>query len=155
MSSICSETSSTSNPVCASVCVWWNVLSPTLDSVLESPSRLDEEHRLIARYAARLAAEAGNSTVSISRKTFPLWSTPVRLNLTLKSWLVIVMHFMHSELQRLKGCRLLHSQSQTHSFIMRNEERGGNFISSSVFLTWFSFWKHDEIGNQAFSTVEL
>uniref|UniRef100_A0A3Q4H1H4 Dystrobrevin, beta b n=2 Tax=Pseudocrenilabrinae TaxID=318546 RepID=A0A3Q4H1H4_NEOBR len=34
-------------------------------SVLESPSRLDEEHRLIARYAARLAAEAGNSTVSM------------------------------------------------------------------------------------------
>uniref|UniRef100_A0A671Z2Q1 Dystrobrevin n=1 Tax=Sparus aurata TaxID=8175 RepID=A0A671Z2Q1_SPAAU len=34
----------------------------TLGSVLESPSRLDEEHRLIARYAARLAAEAGNST---------------------------------------------------------------------------------------------
>ena len=31
-----------------------------LDSVLDSPSRLDEEHRLIARYAARLAAEAGN-----------------------------------------------------------------------------------------------
>ncbi|XP_069829336.1 dystrobrevin beta isoform X6 [Dendropsophus ebraccatus] len=30
-------------------------------SVLDSPSRLDEEHRLIARYAARLAAEAGNS----------------------------------------------------------------------------------------------
>ncbi|XP_033001139.1 dystrobrevin beta isoform X6 [Lacerta agilis] len=29
-------------------------------SVLDSPSRLDEEHRLIARYAARLAAEAGN-----------------------------------------------------------------------------------------------
>lgn len=38
----------------------------TLGSVLESPSRLDEEHRLIARYAARLAAEAGNSTVSLS-----------------------------------------------------------------------------------------
>nr|XP_005284189.1 dystrobrevin beta isoform X7 [Chrysemys picta bellii] len=30
-------------------------------SVLDSPSRLDEEHRLIARYAARLAAEAGNA----------------------------------------------------------------------------------------------
>ncbi|EPY77029.1 hypothetical protein CB1_001328012 [Camelus ferus] len=30
--------------------------------VLDSPSRLDEEHRLIARYAARLAAEAGNMT---------------------------------------------------------------------------------------------
>ncbi|XP_026880534.2 dystrobrevin, beta b isoform X5 [Electrophorus electricus] len=33
-------------------------------STLESPSRLDEEHRLIARYAARLAAEASNSTQS-------------------------------------------------------------------------------------------
>ncbi|KAK3537647.1 hypothetical protein QTP70_017037 [Hemibagrus guttatus] len=31
-------------------------------TTLESPSRLDEEHRLIARYAARLAAEASNST---------------------------------------------------------------------------------------------
>ncbi|XP_066170651.1 dystrobrevin beta [Sylvia atricapilla] len=28
---------------------------------LDSPGRLDEEHRLIARYAARLAAEAGNT----------------------------------------------------------------------------------------------
>ena len=41
-------------------------LSVSDSSVLESPSRLDEEHRLIARYAARLAAEAGNSTVSVS-----------------------------------------------------------------------------------------
>uniref|UniRef100_A0A8C2D5M9 Dystrobrevin n=1 Tax=Cyprinus carpio TaxID=7962 RepID=A0A8C2D5M9_CYPCA len=39
------------------------ILSLCLDcSTLESPSRLDEEHRLIARYAARLAAEASNST---------------------------------------------------------------------------------------------
>uniref|UniRef100_A0A4W3H1C1 Dystrobrevin n=1 Tax=Callorhinchus milii TaxID=7868 RepID=A0A4W3H1C1_CALMI len=32
-----------------------------LHSVLDSPSRLDEEHRLIARYAARLAAEAAST----------------------------------------------------------------------------------------------
>uniref|UniRef100_A0A8C3TZ43 Dystrobrevin n=1 Tax=Catharus ustulatus TaxID=91951 RepID=A0A8C3TZ43_CATUS len=32
-----------------------------LSCVLDSPGRLDEEHRLIARYAARLAAEAGNA----------------------------------------------------------------------------------------------
>ncbi|XP_070776959.1 dystrobrevin, beta b isoform X1 [Enoplosus armatus] len=38
--------------------------------VLESPSRLDEEHRLIARYAARLAAEAGNSTCPPSDLSF-------------------------------------------------------------------------------------
>uniref|UniRef100_I3IXH9 Dystrobrevin, beta b n=1 Tax=Oreochromis niloticus TaxID=8128 RepID=I3IXH9_ORENI len=41
------------------------VILKVLFVVLESPSRLDEEHRLIARYAARLAAEAGNSTVSM------------------------------------------------------------------------------------------
>ncbi|XP_041710607.1 dystrobrevin beta isoform X5 [Coregonus clupeaformis] len=46
------------------------VPTPT-KSVLESPSRLDEEHRLIARYAARLAAEAGNSTVSSSTQCPP------------------------------------------------------------------------------------
>ncbi|XP_031643707.1 dystrobrevin beta-like isoform X5 [Oncorhynchus kisutch] len=39
--------------------------------VLESPSRLEEEHRLIARYAARLAAEADNSTVSCSTQCPP------------------------------------------------------------------------------------
>ncbi|XP_039244077.1 dystrobrevin beta-like, partial [Pipra filicauda] len=32
-----------------------------LGSVLDSPGRLDEEHRLIARYAARLAAEAASA----------------------------------------------------------------------------------------------
>ncbi|XP_047677138.1 dystrobrevin, beta b isoform X5 [Tachysurus fulvidraco] len=36
--------------------------TPTTSTTLESPSRLDEEHRLIARYAARLAAEASNSS---------------------------------------------------------------------------------------------
>uniref|UniRef100_A0A4W3H9D5 Dystrobrevin n=1 Tax=Callorhinchus milii TaxID=7868 RepID=A0A4W3H9D5_CALMI len=39
-------------------------------SVLDSPSRLDEEHRLIARYAARLAAEAGNTQRSASELAF-------------------------------------------------------------------------------------
>ncbi|XP_072419289.1 dystrobrevin, beta a isoform X10 [Chiloscyllium punctatum] len=39
-------------------------------SVLDSPSRLDEEHRLIARYAARLAAEAGNTQRSTSEVAF-------------------------------------------------------------------------------------
>uniref|UniRef100_A0A8C8IGQ7 Dystrobrevin n=1 Tax=Oncorhynchus tshawytscha TaxID=74940 RepID=A0A8C8IGQ7_ONCTS len=40
-----------------------NCFHPLMSCALkDSPSRLDEEHRLIARYAARLAAEAGNST---------------------------------------------------------------------------------------------
>ncbi|XP_048660666.1 dystrobrevin beta isoform X11 [Marmota marmota marmota] len=45
------------------------VPTPT-KSVLESPSRLDEEHRLIARYAARLAAEAGNTTRPLADVSF-------------------------------------------------------------------------------------
>ncbi|XP_078072237.1 dystrobrevin alpha isoform X9 [Mustelus asterias] len=38
-----------------------NLLLNNPSRVLDSPSRLDEEHRLIARYAARLAAEAASS----------------------------------------------------------------------------------------------
>ncbi|XP_055490099.1 dystrobrevin alpha isoform X2 [Leucoraja erinacea] len=38
-----------------------NLLLNNFPRVLDSPNRLDEEHRLIARYAARLAAEAASS----------------------------------------------------------------------------------------------
>ncbi|XP_007886171.1 dystrobrevin alpha isoform X4 [Callorhinchus milii] len=38
-----------------------NLLQHNYSCVLDSPSRLDEEHRLIARYAARLAAEAAST----------------------------------------------------------------------------------------------
>ncbi|OCT76782.1 hypothetical protein XELAEV_18031985mg [Xenopus laevis] len=39
------------------------MLQNNLPRMLDSPSRLDEEHRLIARYAARLAAENSSSQV--------------------------------------------------------------------------------------------
>lgn len=65
------------------MCVWCISLSPTSGSVLESPSRLDEEHRLIARYAARLAAEAGNSTVSVPQDA-PWWAS-VDLHFTINA----------------------------------------------------------------------
>lgn len=74
------------------ICVWCISLSLTLGSVLESPSRLDEEHRLIARYAARLAAEAGNSTVSVSQNA--LWWIQSPCITCLRLWQVIVMHFI-------------------------------------------------------------
>ncbi|TSN67104.1 DNA (cytosine-5)-methyltransferase 3A [Bagarius yarrelli] len=51
-----------SNSMSDTVLVSSGVPTPTTSTTLESPSRLDEEHRLIARYAARLAAEASNST---------------------------------------------------------------------------------------------
>ncbi|XP_041421166.1 dystrobrevin alpha L homeolog isoform X1 [Xenopus laevis] len=43
--------------------VYANMLQNNLPRMLDSPSRLDEEHRLIARYAARLAAENSSSQV--------------------------------------------------------------------------------------------
>lgn len=61
---------------CADICLSHRVCVCVCDvcfSVLESPSRLDEEHRLIARYAARLAAEAGNSTVSMTQDEAACW----------------------------------------------------------------------------------
>lgn len=36
--------------------------------MLESSNRLDEEHRLIARYAARLAAESSSSVSSLIKR---------------------------------------------------------------------------------------
>jgi hypothetical protein len=36
--------------------------------MLESSNRLDEEHRLIARYAARLAAESSSSVSSLGER---------------------------------------------------------------------------------------
>lgn len=40
--------------------------------MLDSTSRLDEEHKLIARYAARLAAETSSSvSVLIKKRYFP------------------------------------------------------------------------------------
>uniref|UniRef100_A0A8C2D4K0 Dystrobrevin n=1 Tax=Cyprinus carpio TaxID=7962 RepID=A0A8C2D4K0_CYPCA len=71
------------------------ILSLCLDcSTLESPSRLDEEHRLIARYAARLAAEASNSTVRL-----------------MKFMLVSVIGAYREILQEIQRLRLEHEQA--------------------------------------------
>ena len=40
------------------------------------PARIDDEHRLIARYAARLAADA-NHAVSGTRPNEKVWSVPI------------------------------------------------------------------------------
>lgn len=56
------------------VCINVSSLPPlhTPSSVLDSASRLDEEHKLIARYAARLAAETSSSvSVLIKGRCFP------------------------------------------------------------------------------------
>ncbi|XP_041710606.1 dystrobrevin beta isoform X4 [Coregonus clupeaformis] len=87
------------------------VPTPT-KSVLESPSRLDEEHRLIARYAARLAAEAGNSTVSSSTQCPP---TDLSLNFDANKQqrqLIAELENKNREiLQEIQRLRLEHEQA--------------------------------------------
>uniref|UniRef100_A0A8C2GUH3 Dystrobrevin, beta b n=1 Tax=Cyprinus carpio TaxID=7962 RepID=A0A8C2GUH3_CYPCA len=80
------------------------ILCICLDSsTLESPSRLDEEHRLIARYAARLAAEASNSTVRLSSQTHSDDTNTIHRKRGKKNTLEILQ-----EIQRL---RLEHEQA--------------------------------------------
>ncbi|XP_036818195.1 dystrobrevin beta isoform X14 [Oncorhynchus mykiss] len=80
--------------------------------VLESPSRLEEEHRLIARYAARLAAEAGNSTVSCSTQCPP---TDLSFNLDANKQqrqLIAELENKNREiLQEIQRLRLEHEQA--------------------------------------------
>ncbi|XP_036818194.1 dystrobrevin beta isoform X13 [Oncorhynchus mykiss] len=87
------------------------VPTPT-QSVLESPSRLEEEHRLIARYAARLAAEAGNSTVSCSTQCPP---TDLSFNLDANKQqrqLIAELENKNREiLQEIQRLRLEHEQA--------------------------------------------
>uniref|UniRef100_A0AAZ3QBE0 Dystrobrevin n=1 Tax=Oncorhynchus tshawytscha TaxID=74940 RepID=A0AAZ3QBE0_ONCTS len=80
--------------------------------VLESPSRLEEEHRLIARYAARLAAEADNSTVSCSTQCPP---TDLSFNLDANKQqrqLIAELENKNREiLQEIQRLRLEHEQA--------------------------------------------
>ncbi|KFW85845.1 Dystrobrevin beta, partial [Manacus vitellinus] len=72
-------------------------------SVLESPGRLDEEHRLIARYAARLAAEAASAVSDPG--TGGLWESDCAL-------LLPPLCRSHREiLQEIQRLRLEHEQA--------------------------------------------
>lgn len=125
-----------------SVSVCDEFLSPTLGSVLESPSRLDEEHRLIARYAARLAAEAGNSTVSLSQDG-PWWASVTLWML----WQVIVQCSAAAG-AAVQSLAALATVSHFKSLFWVKWTKCSSFFSSSanfpaVLLSVFI--KHDEI----------
>uniref|UniRef100_A0A8C9FIR0 Uncharacterized protein n=1 Tax=Pavo cristatus TaxID=9049 RepID=A0A8C9FIR0_PAVCR len=72
-------------------------------SVLDSASRLDEEHKLIARYAARLAAETSSSvSVLIKGRCFPS---------VVFQGLVCLFPFPREILQEIQRLRLEHEQA--------------------------------------------
>uniref|UniRef100_UPI00398E966F dystrobrevin alpha isoform X9 n=1 Tax=Pristiophorus japonicus TaxID=55135 RepID=UPI00398E966F len=76
-------------------------------SVLDSPSRLDEEHRLIARYAARLAAEAASSQ---QRASSDLSST-IDANKQQRQLIAELENKNREILQEIQRLRLEHEQA--------------------------------------------
>ncbi|XP_072323934.1 dystrobrevin alpha isoform X17 [Scyliorhinus torazame] len=76
-------------------------------SVLDSPSRLDEEHRLIARYAARLAAEAASSQ---QRASTDLSST-IDANKQQRQLIAELENKNREILQEIQRLRLEHEQA--------------------------------------------
>ncbi|XP_069777685.1 dystrobrevin alpha isoform X15 [Narcine bancroftii] len=76
-------------------------------SVLDSPNRMDEEHRLIARYAARLAAEAASSQ---QRAPSDLTST-IDANKQQRQLIAELENKNREILQEIQRLRLEHEQA--------------------------------------------
>ncbi|XP_072426577.1 dystrobrevin alpha isoform X12 [Chiloscyllium punctatum] len=76
-------------------------------SVLDSPSRLDEEHRLIARYAARLAAEAASSQQRVPSDL----SSTIDANKQQRQLIAELENKNREILQEIQRLRLEHEQA--------------------------------------------
>ncbi|XP_064409716.1 dystrobrevin alpha isoform X7 [Latimeria chalumnae] len=79
-------------------------------SMLDSPSRLDEEHRLIARYAARLAAEAASSQAQQQRATSDITFT-IDANKQQRQLIAELENKNREILQEIQRLRLEHEQA--------------------------------------------
>ncbi|XP_037661673.1 dystrobrevin alpha isoform X12 [Choloepus didactylus] len=79
-------------------------------SMLDSSSRLDEEHRLIARYAARLAAESSSSQPSQQRSA-PDISFTIDANKQQRQLIAELENKNREILQEIQRLRLEHEQA--------------------------------------------
>ncbi|XP_071410682.1 dystrobrevin alpha isoform X4 [Pithys albifrons albifrons] len=79
-------------------------------SVLDSASRLDEEHKLIARYAARLAAETSSSQQSQQRGTSDI-SFTIDANKQQRQLIAELENKNREILQEIQRLRLEHEQA--------------------------------------------
>ncbi|XP_023063480.1 dystrobrevin alpha isoform X8 [Piliocolobus tephrosceles] len=79
-------------------------------SMLESSNRLDEEHRLIARYAARLAAESSSSQPSQQRSA-PDISFTIDANKQQRQLIAELENKNREILQEIQRLRLEHEQA--------------------------------------------
>ncbi|XP_072460636.1 dystrobrevin alpha isoform X9 [Notamacropus eugenii] len=79
-------------------------------SMLDSPNRLDEEHRLIARYAARLAAETSSSQPSQQRGASDI-SFTIDANKQQRQLIAELENKNREILQEIQRLRLEHEQA--------------------------------------------
>uniref|UniRef100_A0A8C5T901 Dystrobrevin alpha n=1 Tax=Malurus cyaneus samueli TaxID=2593467 RepID=A0A8C5T901_9PASS len=82
----------------------------SLNSVLDSASRLDEEHKLIARYAARLAAETSSSQPSQQRGASDI-SFTIDANKQQRQLIAELENKNREILQEIQRLRLEHEQA--------------------------------------------
>ncbi|XP_010707181.1 dystrobrevin alpha-like [Meleagris gallopavo] len=85
--------------------------SPTLSSVLDSASRLDEEHKLIARYAARLAAETSSSQQQAQQRGAADISFTIDANKQQRQLIAELENKNREILQEIQRLRLEHEQA--------------------------------------------
>ncbi|KAM6220091.1 dystrobrevin alpha [Rhynchocyon petersi] len=87
-----------------------NILRNNPSCMLESSNRLDEEHRLIARYAARLAAESSSSQPSQQRNA-PDISFTIDANKQQRQLIAELENKNREILQEIQRLRLEHEQA--------------------------------------------
>ncbi|XP_027628451.1 dystrobrevin alpha isoform X2 [Tupaia chinensis] len=86
-----------------------NMLRNNPSCMLESSNRLDEEHRLIARYAARLAAESSSSQAQ--QRTAPDISFTIDANKQQRQLIAELENKNREILQEIQRLRLEHEQA--------------------------------------------
>uniref|UniRef100_A0A8C6Y5H8 DTNA n=1 Tax=Naja naja TaxID=35670 RepID=A0A8C6Y5H8_NAJNA len=112
------------------------------NSLLDSPNRLDEEHRLIARYAARLAAETTSSQPQ--QRGAPDISFSIDANKQQRQLIAELENKNREILQEIHRLRLEHEQaSQTtpekqHKTLHSCWNRGCQLFRKAEENSWFS-----------------
>uniref|UniRef100_H2ZT49 Dystrobrevin n=1 Tax=Latimeria chalumnae TaxID=7897 RepID=H2ZT49_LATCH len=88
-----------------------NMLQNNPSRMLDSPSRLDEEHRLIARYAARLAAEAASSQQAQQQRATSDITFTIDANKQQRQLIAELENKNREILQEIQRLRLEHEQA--------------------------------------------
>ncbi|XP_041103603.1 dystrobrevin alpha isoform X12 [Polyodon spathula] len=97
------------------IMLYVNLLHSNPTRMLESTSRLDEEHRLIARYAARLAADAASTQQAQQQRAASDIAFTLDANKQQRQLIAELESKNREILQEIQRLRLEHEQASQHS----------------------------------------